>query len=362
MVMATWQFMASFARPARVVSRYGLAALFVSAALVLTLLLQLIVLDGATLFFLYGAVGASGWFGGAGPGWAAVVLSTIAVDYFLVPPLYEFELDHKKLPWIASFGACAIVSNALSLQRRRAEQELRRARDELEAKVQIRTADLQRTNKALLAEIAERKQAEARQRLLVDELNHRVKNTLTTVQSVAMQMMRGSEPPERFYQAFRARLLALSHAHDLLTRGAWQSASLRDLLRQMLAPYTTGDRPRIMFAGPDVHLSPNAAVDLAMAFHELATNAAKHGALSVPGGRIAISWTADGSGDTGVIHLLWAERGGPTVQPPARRGFGLRLIERGLAHELKAEVRLDFAPAGLECRIRLPLSRKVMLL
>ena len=210
-------------------------------------------------------------------------------------------------------------------------------------------------------DIEDRKQAEARQKLLLDELNHRVKNTLLAVQSIAMQMARHAEPPERFYAAFKGRLLALSHAHDLLTRCAWEGASLHDLVRQMLAPYAAGDERRIALAGPEVRLNPNAAVGLAMAFHELATNAAKYGASSTSNGRIAITWTAERAGAASAVEIRWAESGGPPVRPPCRRGFGSRLIERGLAHELEAELWLEFAPAGVECRIRLPLTHKVRL-
>jgi PAS domain S-box-containing protein len=208
----------------------------------------------------------------------------------------------------------------------------------------------------LVQDITERKEAERRQKLLLDELNHRVKNTLVTVQSMAMQMARGVESPDRFYKAFQARLLALSHAHDLLTRGAWQGAPLRQLLEQALAPYADGDERRIALSGPDIRLNPNVAVGLAMAFEELATNATKFGALSVPDGRIAVTWTTE-EGDAETIEIRWRESGGPAVAEPRRRGFGSRLLERGLAYELKAEVRLDFAPAGLECRIRLPARR-----
>jgi PAS domain S-box-containing protein len=208
----------------------------------------------------------------------------------------------------------------------------------------------------VVQEITERKQAEARQKLLLDELNHRVKNTLVAVQSMAMQMARSADSPGRFYEAFRARLLALSHAHDLLTRDAWQGASLRELLRQTLAAYVGSDERRAELSGPEVRLNPNVAVGLAMAFQELATNATKYGALSTPDGRIALSWST-GVPYPDAVEIRWRESGGPAVAQPRHRGFGSRLLERGLAHELRAEVRLDFAPAGLECRIRLPSGR-----
>jgi len=206
----------------------------------------------------------------------------------------------------------------------------------------------------VVRDITARKQAETRQKLLLDELNHRVKNTLLTVQSVAMQMAREARSPELFYRAFKARLIALSKAHDLLTRGAWKGALLQELLKQTVAPYSHEGEPRVSMSGPAVWLKPNVAVGLAMAFQELATNAAKHGALSVPGGRVAVEWRG-GPPDSDKLEIRWTESGGPPVAPPRRRGFGSRLLERGLAYEFKAEVRMNFAPSGLECTIRLPL-------
>lgn len=206
----------------------------------------------------------------------------------------------------------------------------------------------------VVRDITARKQAETRQKLLVDELNHRVKNTLLTVQSVAMQMAREARSPELFYQAFKARLIALSKAHDLLTRGSWKGASLQELLQQTVAPYSREGEPRVSMSGPAIWLKPNVAVGLAMAFQELATNAVKHGALSVPGGRVAVEWRG-GPPESYRLEIRWVESGGPPVKAPRWRGFGSRLLERGLAYEFKAEVQLDFAPAGLQCSIRLPI-------
>jgi PAS domain S-box-containing protein len=205
-------------------------------------------------------------------------------------------------------------------------------------------------------DITERRRAEERQRLLVNELNHRVKNSLATVQSIAMQSLRRAASPQQFQEAFGSRLRALSQAHDLLTKSAWQGASLGKLVQQTLAPYRVREGARITVDGPEVRLGPNAAVTLHMAFHELATNAAKYGALSASGGQVRVVWTIDR--DAGV-DLQWTESGGPAVAPPRRRGFGSRLIERGVARELAGDVRLDFAVAGLSCRLRLPLSGQV---
>ena len=210
-------------------------------------------------------------------------------------------------------------------------------------------------------DITARKQAEERQRLLVDELNHRVKNTLATVQSIAIQTRRVTDTAAGFEAAFLARLGALARVHDLLSRIAWEGASLADVARQTLAPYlAAGDQTeRVTLDGPAVKLGPNAAVTLTMAFHELATNAAKYGALSTPAGRVSVRWSADDAVPPSLLEIEWREEGGPPVIPPERRGFGSRFIERGLAREFDGQVELDFAPEGVCCRMKMPLSLKL---
>ena len=204
------------------------------------------------------------------------------------------------------------------------------------------------------SDVTERKLADARQRLLIDELNHRVKNTLATVQSIAMQTARDAPSPGAFAEAFTARIIALSRAHDALTRGNWEGADLREILAQELAPYGAG---RVCLQGGPVRLPPRAALSLGMVFHELATNAAKHGALATPAGQVRVAWTTEPDRETGSrrLRLEWRERGGPAVPPPAHRGFGSRLIEQSVAGELEGEARLDFEPAGLRCSLTLPL-------
>ena len=205
------------------------------------------------------------------------------------------------------------------------------------------------------ADITEERQAEERRKLLVDELNHRVKNSLATVQSIAMQTLDSAESPTIFNREFNQRLLALSQAHNLLTRTDWLGVNLRDLVEQELAPYRGAETARLTVRGGDVHLRPKETLALGMALHELATNAAKYGALSADTGNVDVAWERREAADGARLHLVWTERGGPAVQPPRRRGFGSRLIERGLGHELSAEVRLDFQPAGLACVIDAPL-------
>lgn len=207
-------------------------------------------------------------------------------------------------------------------------------------------------------DVTERKRAEERQRLLLEELNHRVKNTLAMVQSIATQTLRSAESPELFRSSFQSRLQALAQAHDLLTRQQWQGASLDEIVALTLEPHQGAGRVRI--DGPPVLLSTGVAVSLHLAFHELATNAAKYGALSVGSGQVELAWSVtDRSVPT--LELAWKESGGPRVAVPRRRGFGSRLLERGLAHELDGEVFLDFDPAGVRCKLAIPLSLRVSL-
>jgi PAS domain S-box-containing protein len=205
------------------------------------------------------------------------------------------------------------------------------------------------------------REAEERQKQLLAELNHRVKNTLAAVQALASQTLRSEDPLDVAGDKFDARLLALSRSHDLLAREGWQGADLGDLVAGTLAPWQRAcSTARVGLDGPPVRLEPSAAVTRGIAFHELAGNAASHGALANAAGTVAVDWSVDWRGGrTPALEIRWREAGGPAVAPPQRSGFGRRLIERGLAQELGAEVRLDFAPDGLLCRIRLPLSAKI---
>ncbi|GAA0586676.1 hypothetical protein GCM10009416_26480 [Craurococcus roseus] len=207
----------------------------------------------------------------------------------------------------------------------------------------------------VVVDTTERREAERRQTLLVAELNHRAKNMLATVQAVAAQTLRGTaDEPERFARHFSARLQALARAHDLLTRMAWTEAALGDIVRAALVPWLGGTEERIEIAASacaGVRAGPYQVQALVLALHELATNAAKHGALSRPGGRVKLSCRTEPDGAAG---LSWVERGGPPVSgPPARPGFGTRLLERGLARDLgpEAAVSLFFEPAGLRAEI-----------
>jgi two-component sensor histidine kinase len=199
-------------------------------------------------------------------------------------------------------------------------------------------------------DVTDTRRAEEQRTLLINELNHRVKNTLVTVQSLAMQTFRG-EGGEDARRRFEARLTALSRAHDILTRQSWQGAYLREVVDRALKPFRTiGERFTI--DGHETRLSPKQALALSMALHELATNAAKYGALSNEEGRVRIAWAREGAD----LTLSWIESGGPPVAPPSRSGFGSRLIERSLAHDLGAAASIDFRPDGVVCIIKTALE------
>ena len=198
--------------------------------------------------------------------------------------------------------------------------------------------------------ITDRKRAETHLRLLVNELNHRVKNSLATIQAIAAQSFNGTHSLPQAQEAFSNRIVALAEAHDLLTRENWEGAELHDIAARLAVLH--GGSSRFVLVGPSIRLSPRTALSLSMALHELATNAVKYGALSVPGGRILISWDLAPGPGAERLDLIWTESGGPPVKPPTQRGFGSRLIERGLAAELSGEASIKFEPAGVVCHIR----------
>jgi two-component sensor histidine kinase len=214
----------------------------------------------------------------------------------------------------------------------------------------------------MMVDISERKRAEAEQKTLMDELNHRVKNTLATVQSIAAQTFRKAQVPSELRDLFEQRIFALSKAHNQLSSTRWTSADLRSLAGEILQPYHDDEETtaRIVIDGPSVDLAPHAALTIAMALNELATNAAKYGALSTPAGQVALRWAIEDGGEgqdaARMLVLDWRESGGPKVAPPKENGFGMRFVERGLAQQLKGKVDLDFNAAGLRCRATIPLQ------
>lgn len=210
-------------------------------------------------------------------------------------------------------------------------------------------------------DISDRKEAEAQQRLLIDELSHRVKNTLAIVQSIAAQTLRHKPEPAAFNAAFSARVAALAQAHDLLIKGRWQGTPLETLVSTTLRPFG-GDlgHGTVRIDGPSILIKPNAAVTLCLVFHELATNAAKHGALTTPHGRISVVWKtiAGEPGEPTNVDLCWREEDGPSVDLPKGRGFGSRLIEAS-AIQLGGDVALGLERDGVVCRFRFPLGENI---
>jgi two-component sensor histidine kinase/PAS domain-containing protein len=191
-------------------------------------------------------------------------------------------------------------------------------------------------------DLSERKQAEELQRLLTNELNHRVKNTLATVQSIVNQTLRGTADIDSARTAANARIVSLAGAHDLLTDRNWSGADVAALVARAVAPFAAD---QIKIDGPSLDVSPSQALALSLALHELATNAAKYGALSLSEGRVELRWKVQNN----QLKLSWRESGGPPVLPPSRRGFGSRLIENALSRDLNGGSRLEFAPGGLCC-------------
>jgi PAS domain S-box-containing protein len=205
-------------------------------------------------------------------------------------------------------------------------------------------------------DITDRKQAEEQRTLLIHELNHRVKNTLATVQSIASQTLRNAPTMRDAKEALEGRLIALARAHDVLTRESWEGAELKEIVGQALAPYGSLGENRLHVSGPEIRLTPRIALALAMALQELATNAVKYGALANATGEIRITWNVEPARPSPRLHLRWEESGGPPVQAPSRRGFGSRLIERSLSQELNGIARIEFRPTGIVCTVDAPLA------
>jgi two-component system CheB/CheR fusion protein len=202
-------------------------------------------------------------------------------------------------------------------------------------------------------DVTERKQWEKRQQLLLGELAHRVRNTLAVVQAIAHQSLRTSKSSQDFVDRFDGRLAALASAHSLLVNTDWQGADLATLARTQLEPYTSDNPDRVKISGEPVTLPADLATPFGLILHELATNAAKYGALSRPRGSVAIEWTVSRN-DPRSLKVVWREQGGPKVQQPTTSGFGSALIENGMP---SATVTREFKPSGLICTIELPLPK-----
>lgn len=206
-------------------------------------------------------------------------------------------------------------------------------------------------------DITARKRADEHRALLANELSHRVKNTLATLQAVVSQTLRTATSMEDAATTLGARIQAMAAANDLLVNERWESASIHDLVSRTLAPFGPEDGDRFAVDGPDVRIPPRIAVALSLALHELATNAAKYGALSNRDGQVRLTWTVEDGARDGRLHVSWEEVGGPAVDPPTRVGFGSRLIERVLAHEIGGSANIEYRPDGIFFKAIAPLPQ-----
>jgi len=209
---------------------------------------------------------------------------------------------------------------------------------------------------AVNIDITETKQAERTTRALLRELNHRVKNTLAMLQSMAAQTLRRSDSAEAFMVAFSGRLQAISAAHNLLSDNEWRNVSIKTLLRTLISPYARDMDDNVEITGEDLGIGPDEGLSLGLVIHEMVTNAARHGALSQPTGMVHIDLRAERDGEARTLRLDWMESGGPEVERPEHRGFGSILIERGLQRIIGSEVQLEYMPEGVRARIALPLE------
>jgi two-component sensor histidine kinase len=211
--------------------------------------------------------------------------------------------------------------------------------------------------KALLAqagiEAEEREAADKLQKLILEELHHRIKNTLATVSAIASQSLRTATSIEHGQEAIESRLLALGRAHDLLLQARWSSASLMHIVEGATEPYDSKGKGKFSIVGPELKITSGAVIALAMTLNELCTNTTKFGALSVPAGRIEIAWQVGAKNQR--LHLTWTEKDGPAVAAPTRKSFGTRLIET-LGKQLNGEVELAYAPTGFIYALDAPLS------
>ena len=237
---------------------------------------------------------------------------------------------------------------------------IRRRKDSSLVHVAVTLAPMQKNGQviglsAIAHDISARIRAEEHQRLLLNELNHRVKNTLATVQSIVSQTLRTASDPQQATSAIENRLIALSRAHDVLTRQNWEGAQLSEIVSVALEPFRSLTEDRLHWTGPRIWLPPRMALAIAMALHELATNAVKYGALSNATGAVSFQWKIATGHGCKTLQLRWEETGGPPVEEPRRRGFGSRLLERSLADDLSGAVKIEFVSSGIVCLVEAPL-------
>jgi len=258
-----------------------------------------------------------------------------AVDYILTPIVPEI-LRAKVKVFVELYRIRAELTSSHAL---------------LEQRVADRTAELEQAAEQLRAEVHERKQAEERLTILVQELAHRVKNLLSVFQSITSRTLTGGRTVADAREVLIGRLQSLGHAHELLMDAYWRGAELRDVVKAEIAGFSE----RVRITGPAVELSPSGVQTFALIVHELCTNAAKYGALSNASGEVVAEWTLGGNGADSYMDFSWKERGGPPVEPASHEGFGLSLIT-AMGSNPASEPVIDFAPAGFACKIRVPLD------
>jgi two-component sensor histidine kinase len=269
-----------------------------------------------------------------------------AVD-IVFKPVDLFILRSKVSVFVDLYLKQSEIRREAELRQRLQEENFRVRAEKLTAEQALRRS--QEHQEAM-------EKAEAHQRILIEELNHRVKNMLTVVNAMARQTLASTPSPQDFTDKFIRRIDALGRTHSLLSREQWSQVQLGDVAQDSLEPYLLEDKRRLALDGPSIGLDPKSALALGIVFHELATNAIKHGALSNRDGRVAIIWYAD---EQGQVSLSWQETGGPEVTKPDHSGFGSRLIRLELTHELDGEVELNFDPRGLRVEMSFPLSNRL---
>jgi PAS domain S-box-containing protein len=269
------------------------------------------------------------------------------------------------LAWGTDADAIARVNAALRGSSETGSEVHYRRKDGTESWASVFVSPVRDENGELLqhfvsfVDLTKHKRAQAHSNMLINELNHRVKNTLATVQSIVWQALRKSTDARVIGESIQARLSALSRSHDLLTREKWASAGLHDIVMDALEPFGVSGAlaERSVIRGENIRLTPKVTLALEIAINELATNAMKYGAFSNEAGTIEIAWTVLQGSNGDRLILNWKEKGGPPVSPPMRKGFGLQVIERGLAQELEGSVSLEFQPAGLVFTLDFPASQ-----
>jgi len=266
-----------------------------------------------------------------------------AVD-MVFKPVDPLILRSKVSVFVELYLKQAEIQREAELRHRLQEENFRVRAEKLSAEQALRRS--QEHQEAM-------ERAEAQQRMLIEELNHRVKNMLTVVNAMARQTLSSTPEPEVFTEKFMRRIDALGRTHALLSREQWGTVQLADVARESLEHYLVEERNRVFLKGPPIALDPKTALALGIVFHELATNAIKHGALSNQQGNVEVKWSLNGDG---AVKLDWNENKGPEVRPPPITGFGSRLIKLEMTHELNGEVELNYDSSGLKVVLGFPLT------